>query len=153
MTKLVDTTKTLCVNRNIARNYITLEKFEAGIILQGWEIKSIRKNNIQINKSYINFKDKTLMLINSVITPIDTICKSTHVDKKRQRPLLLRQEELKTIKKYKKVIGITMLPHKVFIKKNKIKITLILVKHEKVYDKKNIKCRKVWLLEKKTTLC
>lgn len=153
MTKLVDTTKTICVNRSIARNYVTLEKFEAGVILQGWEIKSIRKNNIQINKSYINFKDKTLVLINSVITPIDTICKSTHIDKKRQRPLLLRQEELKTIKKYKKIIGITVLPHKVFIKKNKIKITLLLVKHEKVYNKKNIKCRKVWLLEKKTTLC
>lgn len=151
----MSTTKIICKKHNLLRNHVIVKKLEAGIILHGWEVKSIRQYSIQINKSYISLKNNKLVLINSIITPIKTICKNTSVNKKRQRFLLLHKEEIKNIEKYKKINGngITLIPTEIYFKKNKIKISVSVVKHNKEYNKKNLDQRKTWLMEKKFITC
>lgn len=115
-------------NKWSLKHFVILKKYEAGIILEGWEVKSIRINPINIDKSFIMYSNNKLMLIGSIITPVITISTHNKSNKKRMRELLLHKSELINLTQVKNHIGVTIIPLLVYWKNNKIKVEMAIVK-------------------------
>jgi SsrA-binding protein len=129
---------TLASNRKAFHNYEILERLEAGIALNGHEVKSARKSNISIMEALIKFDKGEAFLQNSYIAPYEQM--STHVtnyDAKRLRKLLLHKNEISKFFAKVKEKGLTALPLEVYVSsKGKIKVLIALAKGKKTYDKK-----------------
>ena len=136
-------------NRQARFNYELLEEFEAGISLEGWEVKSIRSSRTDIKDSYILMKNGEAWLIGMSISPLPEV---THkVDPLRTRRLLLTKSELSKIFKATKEKGLTCLPTRIFWKDNLIKIKISLGRGKTRFDKRESIKRKEWEREKAKT--
>ena len=136
-------------NRQARFNYELLEDFEAGISLEGWEVKSIRSSRTDITDSYILMKNGEAWLIGMSISPLPEV---THkVDPLRTRRLLLTKSELSKIFKATKEKGLTCLPIRIFWKDNLIKIKISLGRGKSRFDKRESIKRKEWEREKAKT--
>ena len=136
-------------NRQARFNYELLEDFEAGISLEGWEVKSIRSSRTDITDSYILMKNGEAWLIGMSISPLPEV---THkVDPLRTRRLLLTKSELSKIFKATKEKGLTCLPTRIFWKDNLIKIKISLGRGKSRFDKRESIKRKEWEREKAKT--
>jgi len=136
-------------NRQARFNYELLEDFEAGISLEGWEVKSIRSSRTDIKDSYILMKNGEAWLIGMSISPLPEV---THkVDPLRTRRLLLTKSELSKIFKATKEKGLTCLPTRIFWKDNLIKIKISLGRGKSRFDKRESIKRKEWEREKAKT--
>tara|TARA_B100000282_G_scaffold272933_1_gene228557 strand:- start:10 stop:474 length:465 start_codon:yes stop_codon:yes gene_type:complete len=136
-------------NRQARFNYELLEDFEAGISLEGWEVKSIRSSRTDIKDSYILMKNGEAWLIGMSISPLPEV---THkVDPLRTRRLLLTKSELSKIFKATKEKGLTCLPTRIFWKDNLIKIKISLGRGKTRFDKRESIKRKEWEREKAKT--
>tara|TARA_B100000927_G_scaffold286854_1_gene278935 strand:- start:253 stop:717 length:465 start_codon:yes stop_codon:yes gene_type:complete len=136
-------------NRQARFNYELLEEFEAGISLEGWEVKSIRSSRTDIKDSYILMKNGEAWLIGMSISPLPEV---THkVDPLRTRRLLLTKSELSKIFKATKEKGLTCLPTRIFWKDNLIKIKISLGRGKSRFDKRESIKRKEWEREKAKT--
>ncbi len=136
-------------NRQARFNYELLEDFEAGISLEGWEVKSIRSSRTDIKDSYILMKNGEAWLIGMSISPLPEV---THkVDPLRTRRLLLTKSELSKIFKATKEKGLTCLPTRIFWKDNLIKIKISLGRGKSRFDKRESIKRKEWEREKVKT--
>ncbi len=130
-------TNLIAQNRNARFHYELESFFEAGIALEGWEVKSLRQGKAQIADSYVIFKKHEAFLFGSVITPLITA--STHKlnDPTRTRKLLLKARELKGIKQYLDQKGFSVVPVKLYWSpKNLIKLEIALAKGKKMHDKR-----------------
>lgn len=127
---------TIALNRKAKHNYSLEERFEAGIVLQGWEVKSIRAGKGQISESHVIIRRGEAWLVNSVIAPL--LSASTHVkaDDSRSRKLLLHKKELNTLLGCIERKGYTIVPTAMYWKKNNVKVELALAKGKKEYDKR-----------------
>ena len=123
-------------NKNAYHHYHISDKYEAGIVLEGCEVKSVRNGGVTINESFIVFENGELFLKNAFIKPYDKT--SAFVpDAKRNRKLLLHKREIEKIFKQKNVKGMTIVPLKVYItEKGLVKIEIALAKGKKLYDKR-----------------
>lgn len=117
-----------------------IETYNAGIILEGWELPSIRKNGVSLNESFITFDSKDKLVIrNSYINPTKEKLKinSNIMDSvRRDRYLLLNKKELKEIKTYLTEKGLTSIPAKMYMTKNLFKIEVAICRGKKNYDKR-----------------
>jgi SsrA-binding protein len=127
-------------NKKISFNYEFIETYVAGIVLNGSEIVSIKKGNIDISEAYCCFVGNELFLRNAVITSNNSdgyIGKSKNDSPNRDRKLLLNKYELKKIKEYVKTKGLTVVPYKITINERHFcKIVIVVAKGKKNYDKK-----------------
>ena len=126
----------ITVNKKAFHDYFVEEKFEAGIALQGWEVKAIRAGRMNIKESYVIIKGGELFLIGMHITPLLTA--STHVspDPTRTRKLLLHQREImKLIGKVERA-GYALVPLDLHFMRGRIKLEIGLAKGKKQYDKR-----------------
>ena len=139
--------KTICINRKARFNYFFNDYFEAGIILKGSEVKSIRKGKVNISDSYAVDKDGEIVLINSHISSYKESSYNNH-DPLQARKLLLNKKEInKLIGKINRE-GFTLIPTKMYFKRGKIKVVIAIAKGKKHYDKREIKKRRDWNREK-----
>tara|TARA_S200000501_G_C20477385_1_gene592275 strand:- start:82 stop:531 length:450 start_codon:yes stop_codon:yes gene_type:complete len=124
-------------NKKAFFNYFIEEKYEAGICLKGWEVKSIRAGKAQIKESYIILKKAELYLIGCHISPLAAA--STHItpDPIRNRKLLLHNYEIKKLIGKIEREGYTIVPLNLHFSKGKIKCDIGLAKGKKQYDKRN----------------
>lgn len=122
-------------NKKAFHEYFIEETFEAGIVLVGSEVKSIRSNGISLNESFVNLKNNELFLKNAYIKPFE-MASSFVPDAHRDRKLLLNREEIKKIFRKTREKGYTIVPTKVYFKNNLVKIEVALAKGKKLYDKK-----------------
>lgn len=123
-------------NKNAFYNYHISDKYEAGVVLEGCEVKSVRNGGISINESFITIDSGELFLKNAFIKPYDKTTAYTP-DAKRNRKLLLHKTEINKIVKQKNVKGMTIIPLKVYITdKGLVKIEIALAKGKKLYDKR-----------------
>lgn len=123
-------------NKSAYYNYHISEKYEAGIVLEGCEVKSVRNGGISINESFITIDNGELFLKNAFIKPYN---KTTAFcpDAKRNRKLLLHKLEISKILKQKNVKGMTIIPLKVYLTdKGLVKIEIAMAKGKKLYDKR-----------------
>ncbi len=135
-------------NRKAFHDYFVEEKFEAGIALEGWEVKAIRAGRVQLAEAYVIIRSGEIFLFGSHITPL--LAASTHVspDPLRTRKLLLHNEEIiRLIGKVERA-GYTLIPLDLHYSKGRIKIEIGLAKGKKQHDKRESEKTREWQREK-----
>ena len=135
--------KIITLNRKASFNYFFKELFEAGIVLRGSEIKSIRDGKVNIADSYAVEKDGELILINSHIASYKQASYSNHNPTDERKLLLNKREINKLIGKMQRD-GLTIVPTKMYFKKGKAKIELAVAKGKKLHDKRASKKDRDW---------
>ena len=139
--------KIICLNRKASFNYFFEELFEAGIVLKGSEIKSVREGKSNIAESYAVEKGGEIVLINSYISPYKQASYSNH-NPTDDRKLLLNKKEINKLIGKMQRDGFTLVPTKMYFKKGKAKIELAVAKGKKQYDKRATKKSRDWNREK-----
>lgn len=128
--------KIITTNRKAFHDYNIFDKFVAGIVLTGTEIKSIRKNAINLKDSFCRIEDNEIFLYNCHISPYDQGNRYNHKSDRIRKLLLTKKEILKMQSKIKKD-GYTIVPLEVFIIKGFAKVEIGLAKGKKLYDKRD----------------
>lgn len=148
MTNKQNLNNTIALNRRATHDYIIEERFEAGIVLEGWEVKSLRAHKTQLDQGYIIIKNNALWLLGALITPLATV--STHFipDPVRTRKLLLHQKEINKLIGHVERKGYTLIPLTIYWKENYIKVQVGLAKGKKLYDKRTAAKERDWQREK-----
>ena len=139
--------KMICLNRKASFNYFFEYLLEAGIVLKGSEIKSIREGKVNIADSYAVEKDGELILINSHIASYKEASYSNHNPTDERKLLLNKREINKLIGKMQRD-GLTIVPTKMYFKKGKAKIELAVAKGKKLHDKRASKKDRDWNRDK-----
>ena len=139
--------KTICLNRKASFNYFFEDLLEAGIVLKGSEIKSIREGKVNIADSYAVEKDGEVILINSHIASYKQASYSNHNPTDERKLLLNKREINKLIGKMQRD-GLTIVPTKMYFKKGKAKIELAVAKGKKLHDKRASKKDRDWNRDK-----
>ena len=127
--------KTIAVNKKALHNYFISDNFEAGIVLEGSEVKSVREGGISINEAFIQIKDGEAFLKNAYIKQYDKTS-SFAPNEKRTRKLLLNKSEILKLFKKSEVAGCTLVPLKIYIKNGLVKLEGGVGKGKKLYDKR-----------------
>ncbi len=135
-------------NRKAYHDYFVEEKFEAGLALEGWEVKAIRAGRVQIKEAYVVVRDGEVVLLGAHISPLATA--STHVkpDPTRTRKLLLHAREISRLIGQVERAGYTLVPLDMHFKGGRIKIEIGLAKGKKQYDKRESEKERDWDREK-----
>lgn len=131
-------------NRKARHNYQIEDTLEAGIVLAGWEVKSLRAGKAQLAESHVIIKGGEAYLLNAHIAPLLTV--STHIEAvpDRSRKLLLNQRELDKLIGAVERKGYTIVPLNLHWKNNKVKVDIALAKGKKLYDKRQTEKRREW---------
>ena len=139
-------------NRKAGHDYFIEERYEAGIVLDGWEVKSIRAGRAQIADGYVIVKSDELFLIGAHISTLPTV--STHFipDPTRSRKLLLHAEEIRRLIGKVEQRGYTLVPLDLHYKKGRIKLEVGLARGKLQHDKRADKKEKEWNREKQRLL-
>jgi len=127
--------KVIATNRKARHEYLILETYEAGIVLRGSEIKSIRSGQISLAQAYVSIDGKEAWLLNAHIAPYDQASHFNH-DPLRQRKLLLHRSEIRKMWENIRQKGTTIIPLRVYIKNGHAKIEIAVAKGKKLYDKR-----------------
>jgi len=135
-------------NRKASHDYFIEERYEAGLVLEGWEVKAVRAARAQIGDAYVIVKDGALWLIGSHISPL--LAASTHVqpDPMRTRKLLMHAEEIRRLIGKVEQRGFTLIPLDLHYSKGRIKVALALAKGKLRHDKRASEREKEWQREK-----
>ena len=145
--KLVPGQKIICLNRKASFNYFFLELLEAGIVLKGSEVKSLRDGKGSIADSYAVDVNGELFLINSHIPLYRQSSYNNHNPKGNRKLLLNRKEINKLIGRINQE-GLTLIPTKLYFLKGKVKIEIAVAKGKKLFDKRQVKKTRDWNREK-----
>lgn len=124
-------------NRKAYFEYHILEEYEAGIVLLGQEVKSIRQSNVTISDSFIYLKDGEVWVKNFKIARYKQSHPLVKHDENRDKKLLLTKTQIKKIGKLLEEKGVTCVPLSIFVKNNRIKVKIGVVKGKKLWDKRN----------------
>ena len=143
---------TIALNKRARHDYHLEQRFEAGLALQGWEVKSIRAGRANIGESYAVVRGGELFLFGAQITPL--IQASTHVvaDERRTRKLLLHRQEIDQLVGKVEREGYTLVPTALYWKGNKIKAELALARGKQSHDKRDAERERDWNREKQRVL-
>lgn len=125
----------LAENRRARHDYELLERFEAGLVLTGTEVKSARAGRIQLRDAYAEIRDGEAWLVNAHIAPYSHGTAFNH-DPERDRKLLLHRQEIKRLIGKTREKGLTLIPTKVYLKNGWIKCELALARGRKLHDKR-----------------
>ncbi len=144
--------KTIALNKRARHEYHLEERFEAGIALTGWEVKSLRQGRIQFGESYVLLKDGEAFLFGAHITPL--VSASTHVaiDPTRTRRLLLHSRELAHLIGAVERQGKTLVPVAMYWKSGKVKVEIALATGKKQHDKRAAEKDRDWARQKQRLL-
>ncbi|MAJ91783.1 MAG: SsrA-binding protein [Legionellales bacterium] len=139
--------KTIVLNKKVRRDYFIDERFEAGISLQGWEVKSLRAGKIEIVESYILLKDNEAYLFGALITPLPT--SSSFINEtQRNRKLLLHRLELNKLIGAVERKGFTLVPTALYWKNGKVKLEIGVGRGKKMHDKRQTEKKRDWERQK-----
>ena len=143
---------TIAVNRKATHDYFIEQRFEAGMVLEGWEVKSIRAGRAQLTESYVLLKKGEAFLIGAHITPLSSASTHVNADPIRTRTLLLHELELKKLLGKIEQKGFTAVPLKLYWKKHLIKCEIGLAKGKKEHDKRASEKERDWDRERQRLL-
>jgi SsrA-binding protein len=135
--KKSDPSSRIADNKKAAFNYFFEERFEAGIVLEGWEVKSLREGKVQLTDGYVVIRNGELFIIGLQIQPLGTA--STHIspDKQRTKKLLMHREEIKRLIGKVEQKGYTLVPINLHWKNGKVKCEVALAKGKAEHDKRD----------------
>jgi SsrA-binding protein len=137
----------ITVNKKVFHDYFVEEKYEAGLVLEGWEVKAIRAGRTQIKEAYVVIKNGEIWLIGMHITPL--LSASTHIspDPTRTRKLLLHGRQIDKLIGLVERSGYALLPINLHYSKGRVKLEVGLAKGKKQYDKREDAKEKDWKRE------
>jgi SsrA-binding protein len=135
MAKAESTIKLIAHNRKAAHEYFLEDRFEAGLVLMGSEIKSIRAGHVQLREAYVQAQGSQVLLLNAHIAPYDPAARQNH-EPLRPRKLLLHKREIAKLVEKVQQKGYTIVPTKLYLSKGRAKVEIALAKGKKQYDKR-----------------
>ncbi len=134
---MTENIKVIATNRKASFEYFLMEKFEAGLVLQGSEIKSIRAGQISIQEAFVDVPNGgEAWLVEAHIAPYEQAGTHFHHEPKRKRKLLLHKKQIREIWNEIRIKGMTVVPTRVYLKDGRAKIEIALAKGKKAYDKR-----------------
>ena len=139
---------TIALNRKARFDYLLHERFEAGLVLTGWEVKALRAGKAQLTDTYVLLKDGEAFLLGSNITPLNTASTHVNADPKRTRKLLLHRKEIARLIGATQQKGQTCIPMALFWKGNRVKCEIALATGKKEHDKRAAIKEREWKLDK-----
>lgn len=142
----------VALNRQARHDYFIEEVLEAGLALQGWEVKSLREGRVQLKESYVLLKDGEAWLFGSHITPLPTASTHVRADPTRTRKLLLHRLQLNRLLGLVERKGYTLVPLSLYWSKGKIKLEIGLAKGKKAHDKRAVEKDRDWQRQKQRML-
>ena len=139
-------------NKKAFHDYSIEERFEAGLVLEGWEVKSIRAGQVQIGESYVIVRNGELFLLNGHITPLKTA--STHINPEpdRTRKLLLNAAEIRKLIGKVERAGYSLVPLQMHFSKGRVKLEIGLAKGKRQFEKRASEADKDWKREQNRLL-
>ncbi|MCG5073583.1 SsrA-binding protein SmpB [Paraburkholderia silviterrae] len=135
-------------NRKAFFDYFIEERHEAGLVLEGWEVKAMRAGRANIKESYVVIKDGELYLIGTHISPLPEASTHIHPDPTRTRKLLLHREEIDKLIGKVEQRGFTLVPLNFHYKGGRVKCEIGLAKGKKLHDKRETEKQRDWQREK-----
>ena len=144
--------KTIALNKRARHEYHLEERFEAGLVLQGWEIKAIRAGRGNMTDAYAYVKDGEIFLIGAQITPLIQASTHTIPEDRRQRKLLLHRSEIDKLIGRVERDGYTLVPTAMYWSKNRIKLEIALAKGKQAHDKRDAAKDRDWAREKQRAM-
>ena len=139
---------TIALNRKARFDYQLHERFEAGLVLTGWEVKALRAGKAQLTDTYVLLKDGEAFLLGSNITPLNTASTHVNADPKRTRKLLLHRKEIARLIGATQQKGQTCIPMALFWKGKRVKCEIALATGKKEHDKRAAIKEREWKLDK-----
>ena len=139
---------TIALNKKANHDYFIEDRYEAGISLQGWEVKSLREGRVQIKESYVTIKEGEAFLFGAHIVPLSTASTHIHPDPIRTRRLLLPRSELNKLIGLVERKGYTLVPTALYWKKGMAKLEIGVAKGKKLHDKRASDKDRDWKREK-----
>ena len=133
--------KILARNRKAHHDYSFTDTFEAGLVLSGSEIKSIRAGQISIKEAYVRTDGEEAWLVNAHVAPYDPASRQNHIPR-RERKLLLHKKEIGKLWDEVRQKGVTIIPLSVYLKKGRAKVEIALAKGKRQYDKRQALAKK-----------
>lgn len=124
-------------NKKAAYNYFFEERFEAGIVLEGWEVKALREGKVQLTDGYVVIKDGELFLIGCQINALKTASTHIHPDAVRTKKLLMHKEQIKRLVGKVEQKGYTLVPIQLYWKEGRVKAEIALAKGKAEHDKRD----------------
>lgn len=131
-------TKEIAVNRRASFDYEVLETYEAGIQLLGFEVKAVKTGHIALAGAFVVIRNEEAWLLNATVQPYQPKNTPSDYDPTRSRRLLLHTSEIKELIGKSAQKGLTIVPLKVYIKRNRVKLLIGLARHKKRADKREI---------------
>jgi SsrA-binding protein len=128
--------RTLAVNRKARHDYVIHDTYEAGLVLTGAEIKSIRAGQVNLRDSYVTIRDGEAWLVGMHVAPYRHASTHHSYEAKRDRKLLLHRREIMRLQGQSQEKGFTIVPLRLYLKRNRAKIEIALARGKKLYDKR-----------------
>ena len=143
---------TITLNKKAKHDYSIEERFEGGLVLEGWEVKSLRAGRIQIRDSYVLLKDGEAWLFGALITPLPTASTHIHPDPQRSRKVLLNRSEINRLIGAVERKGYTAVATAMYWKRGRAKLEIGLAKGKKEHDKRAAERDRDWRREQERVL-
>lgn len=148
MSQKADNSNQIAQNKKAFHDYFVEDRFEAGIALQGWEVKSLRAGRAQLKESHVIVRDGEAFLLGSHISPLSSASTHVHPDPTRTRKLLLHRDELNRLIGAVERRGYTLVPLALYWKRGRAKLAIGLARGKKAYDKRATEKARDWDREK-----
>ena len=139
-------------NRKAAFNYFIEERFEAGLALQGWEVKSMRAGKAQLSEAYVTLKDGEIWLFGAHLTPLSAASSHVEADPTRTRKLLMHRREIDRLTGLVERRGFTLVPLELYWKQGRAKLAVGLARGKRKRDKRAAEKDRDWARDKERIL-
>ena len=143
---------TIVENRKAQHDYFIEERYEAGLALEGWEVKAIRAGRAQLKEAYVTVSGEEIFLIGAHISPLPAASTHVHPDPVRTRKLLLHAEEIRRLIGKVDRAGYTLVPLDLHYVRGRVKVAVGLAKGKKQHDKRAAEKEKEWKREQQRLL-
>jgi SsrA-binding protein len=139
---------TIALNKKAKFDYHLTDRFECGLVLLGWEVKSIRAGKLQLTDSYVFFKNNEAFLLGAQIQPIQSVCSHHITEPMRNRKLLLKRREIDRLQEAAQQKGYTVVATAIYWKEHLIKCEIALAKGKQEHDKRETEKERDWARDK-----
>src|SRR4051812_21161452 len=139
-------------NRKAFHDYFVEERYEAGLVLEGWEVKAIRAGRVQLKEAYVQLMGAEPFVVGMHISPLPTASTHVHPDPTRSRKLLLNAEEIRKLIGKVEQRGYTLVPIDLHYAKGRVKLAVGLAKGKKQHDKREAEKERDWQREQQRLL-
>ncbi len=143
-----NTNNTIGLNKKARFDYFLQDRFEAGIVLEGWEVKSLRAGRLQLRDTYVLLKGDEAWLLGAIISPLESASSHVNPESQRTRKLLLHRSELNKLIGAVERKGQSLVPTVMYWKKGRAKLEIAIAKGKKDYDKRDTEKDRDWKREK-----